>query len=86
MVNESNLRTLLIGILEHLKRQKDDAHLLMGLVAALRDSLDEISGGKFLPIFEKHYQQLDQNTKDVSDSLIARLDQTIQDLKDGKIL
>jgi hypothetical protein len=48
------LHTAVAMIFSFLKQDRKDLQLLSDEVAALRNALEELSGGKFQPILEKH--------------------------------
>lgn len=86
MVNENKLRHVVATAFKHLKSQKEDLLTVHAEIAAMRNaSLNELSGGKFLPIFEKHRNGLVYRTGAAQDDLIAQFEDTIQRLDRGEI-
>jgi hypothetical protein len=86
MLNENALRHTIATIFGHLKSQKEDLLMLTAEISAMRNTLDELSGGKFLPIFEKHRAKLEARTRGAQDDLLSRFDDTIQKLNHGEVL
>jgi DNA-binding FrmR family transcriptional regulator len=57
-MDEQTLRNVITALLEYAKDDHDYCVSIGNEIAALRDALDELSSGKFLPILEKHRQRM----------------------------
>lgn len=60
--------------------------MLYAEMAAMRDSLDELSNGRFLEIYKKHRDSLAARTSEESNILISRFDDVIRELRDTDAL
>lgn len=85
MINEDELRRSVAGAFDHLKSHQQSLLMVYGQIAALKAALDELSGGKFLPLFEKHLGALEARTADKADDLVLQFEDTIRKLRSGGI-
>jgi len=85
VIDEIGLRHLMVGTFEHLKSYRETLTMLTIEVSALRETLQELSGDQFVPIFEKKRAELETRTEQGTALLIWRLDEAIQQLKAGGI-
>jgi hypothetical protein len=79
-MNDKELRAIILALLQNVKDDHDYCSTLGNEIAALRDALQELSGGKFLPILERHRArmwgiaaELKAHDSSVIDDLIRRL-------------
>jgi hypothetical protein len=61
MLNENALRREFAWVLETLREDRKEYVMLSNEVAALRNALQELSGGKFQPLLEKHRKRIEEN-------------------------
>jgi hypothetical protein len=83
MINEQALREAMAMVLELAKQEKVYSETLGNEIAALRDALQELSGGKFLPILEKHRARMRETTAGQIAGGSAGYDQLIRQVKAG---
>jgi hypothetical protein len=85
MVNETALRETVGTTFDHLRNQKDDILTLMAEISALRDALDELSEGRFAPIFEKHWGRMVAQTDAAKTDLAQKFEQTVHRVRAGEV-
>jgi hypothetical protein len=85
MINEQALRDVMAMMLELTKQEKVYSETLGNEVAALRDALQELSGGKFLPILEKHRARMRETTAEQIVDGSAEYDEIIRKVKAGAL-
>lgn len=80
MLNEQQLRSLLVSAFEHLRQQNNALHSLTCEIAAVRDSLCEI-GPKYANILDQHRACYVAEAKPLVDDDFRTFDAIIQQLK-----
>lgn len=82
-MDDPELRKIIAELVLYAKEDHDYCVTLGNELAALRDALQELSGGKFLAILERHRKRMQETTtslklRDASqyDELIRRLSKT----------
>jgi hypothetical protein len=85
MISEQLLRDVVATMLQYAKHDREYAVALGNEIAALRDALQELSGGKFLPILEKHRARMQETTASLRDADSASYDELIQRVKTGQL-
>jgi hypothetical protein len=60
MLNDNAWRELMAWVLGTLKEDRKEYVMLSNEVAALRNALQELSGGKFQPLLEKHRRRIEE--------------------------
>lgn len=79
----SALHTCVAMILSYLKEDRKDLQLLSDEVAALRNALQELSGGKFQSLLEKHRKPIQEKGAAYSAADEATFDEAIYRAKTG---
>lgn len=59
MLNDGAWRELMAWVLGTLKEDRKEYVMLSNEVAALRNALQELSGGRFQPLLEKHRKRIE---------------------------
>ena len=77
MLNDNTWRELLAWILGKLKEDRKDYISLSNEVAALRNALQELSGGKFQPLLEKHRRLIEERAAAVGATDLSDYDEKI---------
>lgn len=85
MIDEQVLRDVIAMMLEQAKHDQKYCESLGNEIAALRDALDELSGGKFLPILEKHRARMQEITAGNIAAGSAGYDELIRKVKVGEL-
>ena len=85
MINESALRSTVAAVYEYLKSNKQDLIELQIENVALKHMLQDISGDKFLPLYERYRAEAEGRVFGGASALISRLDQAIQEIRNGGI-
>jgi hypothetical protein len=85
MIDEHGLRDAMAMMLELTKQEKVYSETLGNEVAALRDALQELSGGKFLPILERHRARMRETTAGQILGGSAEYDEIIRQVKAGEL-
>lgn len=83
-MNEESLREVLVKLIACAKNDHQYAVMLGNELAALRDALDELSGGKFKPIWDKHSAKMRAKTKQLEDEIGADYDELIRQISSGR--
>ena len=84
-MEEQALRNFIAFLFEYIKNDHIYAVALGNEIAALRDALQELSGGKFLPLLEKHRARMQETTAGVRTEDVASYDEVIQKVKNGEL-
>lgn len=82
-MDEKSLREVLVKLIAYAKDDHKYAYMLGNELAALRDALDELSGGKFKPIWEKHSAKMKAKTKQVEEEIDADYDELMRTAMSG---
>ena len=85
MANDEILRAVVANIFQSLKADRQEYVMLSNQVAAMRSALDELSGGKFKPIMEKHVQLLEQQLASAGLGGSTDYDEMIRRVKAGEL-
>lgn len=85
MINEQGLRDVVVMLFEKAKHDQVYFENLGNEIAALRDALEELSGGKFLPILKKHRTRMQEVNAGARDVGFAGYDRIIQQVKAGEL-
>jgi hypothetical protein len=72
-------------VFSFLKQDRKDIQLLSDEVAALRNALEELSGGKFQPILEKHRKRIQGKGSAVASADESAFDAIILRAKTGEL-
>jgi hypothetical protein len=83
-MSEESLRKAMVVLAEYLKEDHKYSVMLGNELAALRDALQDLSDGKFKPIFEKHLAKMKTKTKQAEEDVIADYDELIRQIKSGQ--
>jgi hypothetical protein len=79
------LHTAFVMVFSFLKQDRKDIQLLSDEVAALRNALEELSGGKFQPILEKHRKRIQGKGSAVASADESAFDAIILRAKTGEL-
>lgn len=79
----SALHTCVVMIFSYLKEDRKDLQLLSDELAALRNALQELSGGRFQPILDRHRRIIQEKASAVASSDEATFDAIIDRAKTG---
>jgi hypothetical protein len=85
MPNEQLLRAVIVNIFERLKVAEKDSLALSNELAALRNALQELSGGKFQPLLEKHRKLLEEKEAAAGVIDLSDYDEIIRRVKAGEL-
>ncbi len=85
MPNEQLLRGVIVNILERLKVAEKDCLVLSNELAAFRNALQELSGGKFQPLLEKHRKLLEEKEAGAGVIDLSDYDEIIRRVKAGEL-
>jgi hypothetical protein len=85
MVNEQGLRGVVAKLFECLKEVETDSLMLSNEIAALRNALQELSGGKFQPLLEKHRKLLREKEAAAGVTDLSKYDEIIRRVKAGDL-
>ncbi len=85
MINEQLLREVIALLVQYQKTEHEYATMLGNEIAALRDALQELSDGKFLPILEKHRRRMQERVSQVAASDSQSYDELIRRVKAGEL-
>lgn len=85
MIDENALRELFVATFEYMRNQEKKILVLMQEVAALRETFEEASGGKFLPHLEKQRDAMEGKASSAKADLIGQYDEMIRRLKSGGV-
>lgn len=85
MIDEQVLRDVIAMMLEKAKHDQAYSAALGNEIAALRDALQELSGGKFLPILEKYRARMQETNAGPSAAGSAGYDEIIRQVKAGEL-
>ena len=80
MLNEKQLRDVLVLAFQHLKQQNQTLHSMMAEIASVRDTLIEI-GPKYTDVLSQHRARHAAAGKSSAFDDFQRFDATIQQLK-----
>jgi hypothetical protein len=78
MIDEKGLKQLLLKTIGLLREQDNEFYTLSAEVAALKDTLQAISGEKFLPLFEKYQSAAVQRGASVRADVLREYDDMIR--------
>jgi hypothetical protein len=84
IMDENGLRDVIATLVVYLKDDHDYAVTLGNELAALRDALQELSDGKFLPLLEKHRARMRGATAGLTSEIAASYDELIRRVKAGE--
>lgn len=84
-MEEQALRNFIAVLFQYIKDDHIYAMELGNEIAALRDALQELSGGKFLPILEKQRVRMQATTAAVVAADVASYDEIIRKVKRGEL-
>jgi len=73
-INDDALLRALLTIVASLKMSRIQAFQLSTEVSALRDTLQELNGDKFLPILERHRKRIHEASSAIEDSMVQDID------------
>lgn len=76
-IKQDTLLRVLVKMLAFLKEQRVESLRLSTEVAALRNTLQELSGDRFLPIVEKHRKELQGKGSPIAASIVGGIDELI---------
>jgi hypothetical protein len=85
MPDEQLLRAVIVNIFERLKVAEKDSLVLSNELAALRNALQELSGGKFQPLLEKHRKLLEEKEAAAGVIDLSDYDEIIRRVKAGEL-
>jgi hypothetical protein len=85
MPNEQLLRAVIVNIFERLKVAEKESLALSNELAALRNALQELSGGKFQPLLEKHRKLLEEKETATGVIDLSDYDEIIRRVKAGEL-
>lgn len=83
-MDEKTLREILVKLIAY---AKDDHQYIVTLgneLAALRDSLDELSGGKLKPIWDQHSADMRAKTKSLEAEIVSDYDELLRLVNSGR--
>lgn len=83
-MDEKSLREVLVKLVAYAKEDHKYAVMLGNELASLRDALDELSGGKFKPIWDKHRANLKAKTKQLEQEIDGDYDELIRQIIGGQ--
>jgi hypothetical protein len=78
MLNDGAWRELMAWVLGTLKADRKEYVSLSNEIAALRNALQELSGGKFQPLLEKHRRRIEENISAVGADDLSDYDEKIR--------
>jgi hypothetical protein len=85
MPDEQLLRAVIVNIFERLKVAEKDSLALSNELAALRNALQELSGGKFQSLLEKHRKLLEEKEAAAGVIDLSDYDEIIRRVKAGEL-
>jgi hypothetical protein len=85
MPDEQLLRAVIVNIFERLKVAEKDSLVLSNELAALRNAVQELSGGKFQPLLEKHRKLLEEKEAAAGVIDLSDYDEIIRRVKAGEL-
>jgi hypothetical protein len=85
MPNEQLLRAVIVNIFERLKVAEKDSLALSNELAALRNALQELSGGKFQSLLEKHRKLLEEKEAAAGVIDLSDYDEIVRRVKAGEL-
>ena len=85
MVSEEALRAAIAHVFEYLKADRADYLILSNELEALRNALQELSGGKFQPLLDKHRRLIEESMATAGASDLSGYDALIDKVKAGKL-
>jgi hypothetical protein len=85
MPDEQLLRAVIVNIFERLKVAEKDSLALSNELAALRNAVQELSGGKFQPLLEKHRKLLEEKEAAAGVIDLSDYDEIIRRVKAGEL-
>jgi hypothetical protein len=85
MLSEEALRAAIVHLFEYLKADRADYLILSNELEALRNALQELSGGKFQPLVDKHRRLMEESMPTAGASDLSDYDALIDKVKAGKL-
>jgi hypothetical protein len=85
MLTEEALRAVIAHVFEYLKADRADYLILSNELEALRNALQELSGGKFQPLLDKHRRLIDEGMATAGASDLSDYNGLIHKVKAGKL-
>jgi hypothetical protein len=73
-INQDVLLHAFLKILVILKEERAESFRLSTEVAALRNTLQELSGDRFLPVVERHLHRIRETTASIEGSMLRDID------------
>ena len=84
-MNENGLRSVIATLFGLLKQEQAYSAALGNEIAALRNALDELSDGKFLPLLQKQRARMTDATAAIAAADSARSDEQIRQVLSGEL-